>query len=116
MSSKKSHHSGRTRRLLVRASGASDKKGIRKRERKERKRTRSDNNWGAVAALVTGFTQRQCYNRWHDLAETIIDRASAEASRGLANDQSTSRQDGRQSRLRILVVLNRSKRSGHNVF
>jgi hypothetical protein len=38
--------------------------------------THGNYNWGAIAALVTGRTQRQCYNRWHDLAETSIDRAS----------------------------------------
>jgi hypothetical protein len=33
-------------------------------------------NWGAVAALVPGRTRKQCQNRWHDVMNPIVDRAS----------------------------------------
>jgi hypothetical protein len=50
--------------------------------------THGYNNWGAISVLVTGQTQRQCYNRWHDLSDTSIDPASGSTYK-FAEDQDT---------------------------
>jgi hypothetical protein len=39
-------------------------------------RTYGGKNWDAIAALVPGRTYAQCYNRWHDTLEPIIDRTT----------------------------------------
>jgi hypothetical protein len=43
--------------------------------------THGGKKWGKIAALVTGRTKRQCYNRWHDLSDTSIDRANERTGR-----------------------------------
>jgi hypothetical protein len=35
------------------------------------------NDWVAIAALVPGRTRRQCWSRWHDVLNHIIDRTTA---------------------------------------
>jgi hypothetical protein len=46
--------------------------------------------------LVTGRTQRQCDNRWHDLLAKSIDRAS-ELTGGWAEDEDTKLKDAVQT-------------------
>jgi hypothetical protein len=39
----------------------------------------SGKRWGAIAALISGRTQLQCYNRWHDVVGPSIARAPGRA-------------------------------------
>jgi hypothetical protein len=55
-------------------------------------RTHSGKNWSLIAALVPGRTQRQCYNRWHDLSDRSIDQAS-ELPGKWAEDEDTKLKD-----------------------
>jgi hypothetical protein len=41
---------------------------------KDAVQTRGGKNWGAIAALVPGRTNRQCSCRWHDVLDHSIDR------------------------------------------
>jgi myb proto-oncogene protein len=38
--------------------------------------THGGKSWGAIAALVPGRTEKQCHNRWKDVLDPSIDRAS----------------------------------------
>jgi hypothetical protein len=38
--------------------------------------THGGKNWGTIAALVPGRTQKQCNSRWHDFLDPSIDRAN----------------------------------------
>jgi hypothetical protein len=45
-------------------------------ELKDAVKTHGGKDWVAIAALVPGRTQKQCYNRWFDVLDCSIDRAN----------------------------------------
>jgi hypothetical protein len=46
----------------------------------------SGKKWGATAALISGRTQLQCYNRWHDVVGPSIAQAPARTGKGAADE------------------------------
>jgi myb proto-oncogene protein len=43
---------------------------------KDAVQTHGGKNWVAISALIPGRTNRQCYNRWHDVLDPSIDQAN----------------------------------------
>jgi hypothetical protein len=43
---------------------------------KDAVQTHGGKGWGAIAALVPGRAERQCWHRWHDILDPDMDRAS----------------------------------------
>jgi Myb-like DNA-binding protein BAS1 len=55
---------------------------------KDAERTHGDKNWGLIAALVPGRTQKQCYKRWNDVLDPSIGRESGRSSNWTAVEDS----------------------------
>jgi hypothetical protein len=50
--------------------------------------THGGNNWGAITALVPSRTKKQCYNRWQQVLDLSIDRASGRTGRWAEEEDS----------------------------
>jgi hypothetical protein len=54
------------------------------------------NNWGAIAVLVPGRTEKQCYNRWRCALDPSMDRANGRTGRW-SEDEDSQLKDAVQS-------------------
>jgi hypothetical protein len=66
------------------------------RKLKDAVQTRGDKDWVAVAALVPGRTNRQCWNRWKDVLDPNIDRGSGRKGKR-AEDEDSKLKDAVQT-------------------